>query len=350
MSRNRKILTFIFILVIALSFFIVRLFIGQGEFQAIAAQSDYQCKVIESPYGPEDLIANYDKGLLYISASPREGGNQRFEQSGGIYYIDMKADADLIKPVTNDFSQKFRPHGMSLVHLENGKTLLFAISHPILGKTNVEIFNVDGSVLSHVKTVTDVPDGLNSIVAIDEQRFYATQDGHTRGSAFINGVFKLKKSEIIFFDGEKSNVVADGFVYANGLELSADGSQLFVTDTIERTLVFYDRNQQTNGLTKSGDLYLDAGGDNIRRNQDGSLYIAGHPKMITTFSHMQDISKAAPSVVFHAIPPKDGKGGELRVVYLEDGSNLSGASGAVQFENKMYVGTISDHKILSCIQ
>ena len=334
-----------------MSFSTVRLFIQQGEFQTIKRQSEYACKAIDAPYGAEDMFADYDTGLLYISASARHDEKTRFANDGGIYVLDMNADADEILPMAMDLDKRFRPHGISLIKLEDGTKRLFAVSHRAANQSVIEIFDLVAGQLKHVKTVQGLEGNYNSVAAIDGERFYATQDGSGKGvMSTINGVLGLEYAEIIYYDGQKLKVAAEGFVYANGLELSEDGKQLYVTDMLERTLEFFDRDVQTNVLTKTGDLYMDAGVDNIRRNQDGSFFIGGHPKMFSTLFYMMGLKDIAPSVVFHATPPKDGKGGELRVVYLDDGTEFSGVSCAVQYKQKMYVATVKDNRILSCRQ
>lgn len=336
-------------MLILISFFTVRLFIQQGQFQTIKPQSEYACKAIEAPYGPEDIFADYDNGMLYISASARHDETTRFASDGGIYVLDMNADNDIITPMAVDMNERFRPHGISLIKLENGTKRLFAVSHPAKNQSTVEVFDLVAGQLQHVKTVKGLEGNYNSIVAIDETRFYATQDGSGQGAlSILNGILGLEKAEIIYYDGQKLNIAADGFVYANGIELSEDGQQLYVTDMLNRTLSFYDRDVETNGLVKTGDLYMDAGVDNIRRNPDGSFFIGGHPQMFSTLFYQLGLSDVAPSVVFHAVPPKNGQGGELRVVYLNDGTQFSGASGAVRYGDKMYVATINENQILSC--
>lgn len=349
MLKKKNIGWFLLATLILISFFTVRLFIQQGEFQTIAAQSEYACKTIEAPYGPEDMMADYDNGLLYISASARHDEKTRFATDGGIYVLDMNADDGKISPMVTNLNARFRPHGISLITLSDGTKRLFAISHPAKNQSVVEVFDLVAGQLQHVKTVNGLEGNYNSIVAIDGTRFYATQDGSGKGfMSTINEVLGFPYAEIIYYDGQNLNVAADGFVYANGIELSADGQQLFATDMLNRTLSFYNRDVTTNALVKTGDLYMDAGVDNIRRNQDGSFFIGGHPKMFSTLFYLMGLSDMAPSVVFHAVPPKDGQGGELRVVYLDDGTQFSGASGAVQYGDKMYVATIQDNEILSC--
>lgn len=349
MFKKKNIGWFIFAAILLLSFFTVRLFIQQGEFQTIAAQSDYNCKALESPYGPEDMFVDYDTGLLYISATPRGDQDKDGNAKGNIFTLDMNDANATIQTTGIDFGKSFKPHGISLIKLADGSKRLFAISHPEETTSVVEVFDVAGRQLTHLKTIDGLTGGLNSITAIDGERFYATQDGSQRGvSSLINAVFGLEYGEVIFYDGTKSIVASDGFSYANGLELSDDGTQLFVADTLNRVLVFFDRDVETNLLTKTGDLYMDAGVDNIRRIEDGTFYIGGHPKMFSSFFFMGGRTEIAPSVVFHAIPPKDGKGGELRVVYLEDGQLMSATSGAVKYKDKMFVASIVDNHILSC--
>lgn len=348
MFKKKNIGWFILVALILISFFTVRLFIQQGEFQTIIAKSDYNCKAIAAPYGSEDMMVDYETGLLYISSAARPKLD-RYAVRGNIHVLDMNDDAAVITVASQDYDAKFRPHGISLIKLENGNKRLFAVSHPADGKSVVEVFDVDGAQLTHVKTVTGLPDGLNSIVAIDGERFYTTQDGHTRGmSALINGIIGLEYAEVIYYDGKTAHVAADGFAYSNGIEMSDDGKQVFVADTLNRTLAFFNRDIETNTLTKTGDLYMNAGVDNIRRNQDGTFYIGGHPKMFSSFFYMGGRKDIAPSVVFHAVPPKDGKEGELHVVYLEEGELMSATSGAVKYNDKMFVASIVEDHILSC--
>ncbi len=347
MLKKNKFLI-IFSLLMLTSFLTVRLLVQQGEFKYIKAESDYQCQSLDAPYGSEDLFADYDTGQLYISASPRHLQDS-FTQGGNIYILNMNDANPKIGVLLTDFDKKFRPIGISLITLENGTKRLFAINRPQAGTSTVEIFDIVDGKLQHIKSISGLSGSLNSITAINGEKFYATEDGTSRGfGAMLNGTFKLKYSEVIYYNGNKATIAADGFVFANGIEMSQDGTQVFVTDTVNRTLVTLDRDINTNALTKTGVIYIDAGGDNIRRNQDGSFSIAGHPKNLSSLLYIQGKKKTSPSIVYHATPPTNTKGGELRVVYLEDGSTLSGSSTAVRYNNKMFISSVIQNKILSC--
>ena len=113
MINRKNYLWYVFAGLVLFSFLTVRLFIQQGEFQTIGEQSEYQCQPIAAPWGPEDIVADYDTGLLYISASARQDGAARFNTRGNIHVLDMNGANEQIQLVSGDFIGKFRPHGMS---------------------------------------------------------------------------------------------------------------------------------------------------------------------------------------------------------------------------------------------
>ena len=115
-----------------------------------------------------------------------------------------------------------------------------------------------------------------------------------------------------------------------------------VTDKIDSSL-----------LSQAGDqLKLIAnfgnGVDNIDVAADGSLWIAGHPKVIDLIRHFASRGeKPAPSQVY-ILPMDNGLLGEPVDIFTSLGEDLSASSVAAEHNGKIYMGGITPRKMLVC--
>lgn len=78
-----------------------------------------------------------------------------------------------------------------------------------------------------------------------------------------------RKSNVYFchFQEEKGlrcRVAAAGFMTANGITKNKNGTQIYVADTIAKTLLIFNRNTSSNGLKTSDILNIGHSLDNIK--------------------------------------------------------------------------------------
>lgn len=356
MSRHWQIAGYVVLaLIVAGSVLTWRFLSASGYFTGIRQEIAADCRAIEAVPGPEDIAIDHERGLAYISAydrrAVRSGAPGGQGVRGGIYVIDLKQpDAEwALYPVTPAAPEDFRPHGISLYVGEDGARRLFAVNHPAGGGEAVEIFDIaaDGT-LSHARSVTDpLFVSLNDVVGVGPESFYATNDHGSGGiGRMIDDALLLRNANAVYFDGAAARVAADTLSYPNGINVSPDGTTLYVASTLGMSLYVYERNVETGELTPFDHVRLGTGVDNIDVQPDGTLLIAAHPKLLDFLAHASDPAELSPSQVVR-IEPGEKKAG---TIYLNFGEEISGISTAAGYDGKMLLGQVFEPRVLVCTQ
>ncbi|HEY4345315.1 MAG TPA: SMP-30/gluconolactonase/LRE family protein [Parvibaculum sp.] len=350
------------LIVVAVLFGIVsvlgwRFLAAAGYFTAIKQEVVAQCTTIPSPPGPEDIQIDRTRGMAFVAASDRRAamaGNAAAR--GGIYTIDLTAPTDQwsLHPVTASEPADFHPHGISLYFGPDGVRRLFAVNHRAAGGHSIEIFDIaaDGT-LTHVKSITDpLLVSPNDVVAVGPESFYVTNDHGTsnRTSAMIDDLLLMRKADIVYYDGKTMRVSGGRLDFANGINISADGKSIYVSEFLGLALHVYKRDAATGDLTPTDYTPLGTGLDNIDVEEDGALLIAAHPKITAMIAHARDPKEISPSQVIRVELSPTGDGGRAGTIYLNLGEQISGASVAAGYRDLMLIGNVFDPKILVCKQ
>jgi len=154
-------------------------------------------------------------------------------------------------------------------------------------------------------------------------------------------------SNVLFYTGSKFVEAASDIGYANGINVSADGRLLYVSATVRGELHVYDRNISTHTISLKEKLNLRTGLDNIELDQNGRLYIAAHPKLLTFVKHAKNSAVLSPSQILR-LEARPAGGYDLEEIYLNTGEEISGSSVGAVHNNRMLIGTVFDPKILDC--
>ena len=208
---------------------------ASGYFTDLESILMEQCKAVEVSAGPEDIAIDHRTGVAYIATTDRR--HQSGQPRGAIYTLDLKDHNAEPRNILGRVPAEFYAHGISLWRDENDALRLFAINHSESGE-RVELFDVVGSgSLRHVETISaDAMRSLNDLVAVGPRQFYASND-----TRFKQGFGQLAElylglplGSVIYFDGQNARTVADGFAYANGVNVSLDGKKT-ANDAIKKT-------------------------------------------------------------------------------------------------------------------
>jgi arylesterase/paraoxonase len=358
----RRILGFLMVLVIAALVIIgVRIFDAAGYFSTVEPVAA-DCAPIEAPKGPEDIAIDRQSGIIFISSTDRRAiiaGNT--EIRGDIFALRASAPqegAQSLLAGNTDAPSDFKPHGISLYDDGQGGKTLMVINHT--GEADqqehtIEIFDVisdqmGGVKLDHRRTVSDpLLVAPNDVAAIDHERFYVTND-HGNPPGFrreLETWLLLPEANIVYYDGRKMSVVADGLTYANGIALSPDRGSVYAAETTGRAVRIYARNAGTGALSSKETIHVGTGADNIDVDPGGNIWLAAHPKMLDLLSHSSDEAVLSPSQVIR-IPIGPRGFGEPKTVYLDLGEQMSGSSTAVAEGNRIFISDIFDPKMLVC--
>lgn len=351
MSKIKIFILTIILIVIALGAFVLKTFRDAGEFKEIIPRSFSVLQNVPGVFSSEDITINQLTGVAYISSADRRAQLAGLQtKQGGIFAYDLNAANPQLVNITIGFEKAFNPHGIAIYTHEDRSVTLFAINHNDEGDF-VEIFDQQNGQFNHRESVSSpLMFSPNDLIAIDANRFYVTND-HGNRSVFgqtLEEYLQLARSYVLYYDGSDFRVVAEGLAYANGINISNDGTRLFVAATVDGSVFVYDRDLQTGDLVFREQIELRTGVDNIEVDRDGNLWIGAHPKLLTFVSHSKDASLISPSQVLK-IHPQIGGGYGVNEIFVDDGNTISGSSAAAVYKNMLLIGSVFDEKFLVCI-
>lgn len=337
-----KIITGLLLLLLLL--FILKTINKAGVFKNIQGHFDgTEVRVYDNIHGSEDIDIDHEAELLFISA-----GNFRNLEDGiaGIYVLDL-ADKDAIPTLLpSDYSGLVRPHGISVVK-DQGKTILFVINH-LADKDLIEKFEYSEGRLIHLNSFEHPElNNPNDMVALSADRYYVSNDhGSASGSimATLEEYLQLPLSNIVYCESGDCKKVWTGLQMANGINVSHDHKNIYVTHTLGQELLSFDRSEANGELSLINKQSLGSGLDNIDVDQDGNLWIGSHPKMFSFVAHATDAEKIAPSQVFK-VDVSDPTNYSVEEVFLDDGSTISASSVAAVHGSEIFIGVVLDNAL-----
>jgi arylesterase/paraoxonase len=335
------------VVVVLVGVFIVTILRDAGEFKDLHPHSGCGCVKVKGVLGPEDIAVDASTGTAYVSCSDfRALAKGEFRQ-GAIFSYALEGDPVLTN-LTAGLKMRFAPHGISLFAAPDGRKYLFAVSHP-LPRNRVEIFEIVDSALVHRETVEgDLLVSPNDIAAIGPRQFYFTND-HGSGSSpgkTMEDYLRLSRANIVYSDGAKMRIVADGLSYANGIWAAADGKRVYATATTGKAFYAFER-LKNGDLRLLSTLDLGSGADNIDVDGRGRILVGSHPKLITFLKHAGNPRNRSPSQVLEVFTGRDG-GYSFRELSLNDGEELSGCSVAAGYRDRLLLGAVFEDHFLDC--
>lgn len=348
----RRLIGIVLLLVLlAIAAQVVRVLWLAGAFRRIHPRVAGTCHLVGGPIGPEDITIHPRTGIAYVSATDRRALQSGRPVPGALWAYDLNTPDARPVNLTPRADTRFQPHGISLWTGPDGRDALFVVNHPVDGDTPaphaIEIFDLTDGGLLHRATLTDpllvVP---NDLVAVGLDRFYVTNThAHPPGTLqTIETYLQLAGAQVIFYGPGGFRPAITDLVFPNGINVSPDGTMLYVASTTGRSVRLYDRDPASEALTFRRAIPLGSGPDNVEVDADGTLWIASHPKLLRVEAHRDDPATLSPSQVLHVTPAS----GEVEEVYLDDGSTLSGSSVAAVRGNRMLIGEIYDEGFLDC--
>lgn len=320
---------------------------ASGVFNKLESKLVESCQRIDIFAGTEDVAIDSRTGLVFVSASER----RRSSNGDGIFAFDLKQNQNAepqVWKVSSDGLADFHPHGISLWHGDDGQTRLFAISHRTTGENVVEIFDVaNQGELKHLESISfEAMISPNDLVAVGPRQFYASNDhGYTEGLMMhLEQYFALPFASAVYYDGELGRVIKSGLVSANGINQSADGKTIYISEALKQRVGVYDRNIETGELTKVKHIGVGSVPDNIDVDLSGNLWIAGHSKIFEFVAHAEDRSSNAPSHVIKVDPNTD----KLEDIFVSLNGEINAASVGATHNNTLVVGAVFDGHVMVC--
>lgn len=316
---------------------------GTGMLEIYEPKLADQCRSLVVAPGTEDITADGLTGQVFVSADNRR--SPKNQPSNGIYMFQIDSP-ERIQRVSTDAPIDFHPHGISLWRGNNGERRLFAVSHRSTGAEVIEVFDVfsDGQ-LSHVESITDdLITSPNDLVAVGPRQFYVTNDhGYSGFKRTLEDFLALPVSNVVWFDGNKGEVVINDLAYANGINMSPDGERLYVAEITRRRIGEYKR-QSANRFQIMQYYPQRMAADNIEFDESGEIWTAGHPDVLAFLYHSKDAANVSASMASRINPIS----GVTTDVFYNDGTLYSGASVASHIKDTLLIGAVFADNILLC--
>ncbi|XP_036998682.2 serum paraoxonase/arylesterase 1 [Artibeus jamaicensis] len=302
--------------------------------------------------GSEDLEILPD-GLALISSGLKFPGLKSFEpdKPGKILLMDLnEADPAVVElNITGsafDLSS-FNPHGISTFTDADNTVYLLVVNHPDV-KSTVECFKFqkEEKSLLHLKTIRHkLLPNLNDIVAVGPEHFYGTNDHY-----FIDPFLKswelylgFALSYVVYYSPNEVQVVADGFDFANGINISPDGKYVYIAELLAHKIHVYEKHANWT-LTPLKSLVTNTLVDNISVDPvTGDLWIGCHPNGKRIFFYDEKHPPASEVLQIQNILTEEPK---VTVAYAENGTVLQGSSVASVYKGRLLIGTVYQKALL----
>lgn len=310
-----------------------------------------QCRRVDVAPGTEDVTIDPELGLAFISAADRrawynETGAEEANPLNGIYALSLNG-SDTVRRVSPPMAN-FLPHGISLWRGEDGVKRLFVINHPTTGEEVVEIFDVSASGdLTHLESVSfPAMHSPNDLVGVGPRQFYATNDRRFEKGPLstLEAYLALPLTDVVYYDGAEGRSIKGGLVYANGVNMSADGKTVYIAELLKRRIGVFDRNMETGALKRVKNLRVKTAPDNIEVSRDGALWVAGHSRIFDFLDHAKHADAVAPSHVIR-LNPRNGLASD---VLISVNGEINASSVGAVWDNTLIVGAVFDGHVEVC--
>jgi len=334
-----------------------------GMMQSVDPMLYDKCHKVKVAPGCEDIQYDSETGLVFITADNRHvtphtyplDEKARKELLGnGVYALDISPenvkDIGSARKVSPADLEGFRPHGLYFWNGGNGDKRLFVVNHRVSDKKIdevIEVFQIGEEGMLTLLESISFPEmtNPNDVVAIGPRQFYATNflKNHAIGGPLYKEIFLAEPlGSIVYYDGQKGEVVAKDLAAANGINISPDHKTIYACEWTNRTLAIFDR-KPDNSLTENSKIYIPASVDNVHVDDKGDLWIAGQPKLLELFNYVLGKAKTISSLAVKV----DGKTKEQKTIFATK-EQYNATSVSVPVGNKLLLGSVHEDHVLIC--
>jgi arylesterase/paraoxonase len=352
----KRILKILGVIVLVLAALTLWMLWQGGFFRTVEPRFAGVCESLPLDGSAEDIVVDRERGYAYLSFKDRLGTMKGSPAATAtLLRVDLNQYPYRAEPALTREIPDISPHGLSLWTDADGQRTLMVINHPKErgeGPEKVEILREESPGLyTPVETVTSpLFNSPNDLAAVGPRQFYVINDA-VPGGGLKSGLQMMGLtggSPLVYFDGTEARVVADDNMGGGGVNVSADGSTLYVAETFGQRIRVLDRNPADGSVTQRARIKVETSPDNIDVAADGSLTVAGHINTMALAAHFAS-GAPAPTQVLRIIPDN---GGEPVVdeIYLNPGEAISAGSVGATWNDKLLLGSITSKQMLVCTE
>ncbi len=294
-------------------------------------------EVIAVGIGPEDMVVDSitEQPRLLLSCSARRKDEKDYGEIY-VYYPETGANR-ILKRTGEPQDLAFNPHGVDLVKVDNDLVLL-VVNHEHEKHINsiLRYRVIKDELVFQNKIVDPLISSPNAVTGFADGTLLVSNDAKKPGN-IAEVLFKLKKAQIIFWDGTKCSVASEKYAYTNGI--TNKNGKVYLASTMQNKVWQFDIKD---GKMLNREVIAKAkGADNLRFDGD-DLLVACHLRFLKFLKHYKAAENLSPSTVYRINPATKKR----TVEYYDDGKQVSAASTALVFRNSLYVSGIFDAKIV----
>ncbi len=293
--------------------------------------------------GAEDVTIDLATGVAFVSSDDRRAAMSGKPTPGNIYLCDLNESPPRLRPLLDPPPSDFHPHGIGFKRFGD-KAYLHVVNHRKPGKHFIEIFEWDGSRLIYRQSVSSpLIHSPNDVFPTGPTSFFVSNDhgAKTMIGRGVENIFRLKRANVVHFDGKKATVVAQKIAYANGLYVTPQNDGLFVASVFGKCVYEYKLKKGTPNYFRK--INLGTGCDNIEADEKGRLYVVGHTRVMKFVGHALNAKKRSPWDLWRITPAPIPK---IERLYVGDGKEISGASVAATWKNTVLIGSVFEPYML----
>ena len=304
---------------------------------------------------PEDLRHIPGTSLLLVS----EMGEFMLDTPGHLRLFDI--DTQARQPLDIDWTrteprwgdpacpapdvQKFSPHGIDLVALDDETLKLLVVNHG--GRESIEFFEVTTSAAGSalIWQGCALPPGdpfINDVVGLKQGGFFVTQMWN-KSTPFEDVAAQLLRGEATGWVWEWQpeqgfSVLPDSKeLMPNGIAISADEQTLFINIYMGHRLIKYDRSESA--IIGSVSVRQP---DNVTRDNDGMLWVASHQQDPIAETCTMEFG---PCLLPFEVVRIDPETLERETLLSHVGQPMGYSTVALKVENTVYLGTAHGDRI-----
>jgi hypothetical protein len=308
------------------------------------------------PKNAEDLVRV--PGTPWIIASGMTAGasltliDSRDGTYGGLH-PQAKHDATFANCATPPDPATAITHGLNLRARANGHSMLYVVGHG--AREAIEVFDVDATGTKPALTwkgCVPMPEGLaaNSVASLADGSLVATIL-LMPGKTFADSVAKRPTGAVYEWSPGKQGfemIRGSELPGNNGIEVSADGKEIFVVSSGFQTVVAFARANPTRQLRTTRPLPLTP--DNVHMGDDGRLLTAGMKNDVPECGgapgpqhSLEKLSTCPRGFMALAIDPKTMR--DTLVAESPAIPAFSNATMVLTFDQQFWIGTFSGDRI-----
>jgi len=308
---------------------------------------------------PEDLALLPDGHTLVVS----EYGALDGERSGRLALLDLRSEQRSVlfeagdangaqerwgDPACPGAPVRFSPHGIDLSRRADGRLQLLAVQHA--GRESVEFFELSREgqrwrAAWRGCAVAPEKSWLNDVVALPEGGFLAT---HMMPRGELSALFTAHqgpppaRGHVLEWQLASGFRVVEGTQSAlpNGIELSADGTQIFLNAAGNGAVWRIER--ETGRVGARVDV---VGLDNSTWDARGRLLVASLTAATSEFGVCNRLERGACPLAFEIVEI-DPATLSTRVLYRGEGAPMGGGTVGLRVGDELFIGSYAGDRIL----